>query len=568
MPDLRKPSNVCIVLLTITINLCVANTGWAQQESALLKVFSNTTAATVGEFQFSGTTDLSLSGSNWGFGVNENDVYHAALTHTQTGGVANREWELRIGKGGQIYSIRSEVGEIVPPQSFARPYNDEVFQAISVDTSPRDSGGQAVFYHQSGYYVDNGDVPQPTFAPLLASGSAESNSWSTLSLAVQADAQSNPQRPSSLLNYQRTRDLGDGVIEITHMIYNFGTVRVNFHNLPWGGVRKTVFDHMLVSNPNGGFTNRQIDDFDITANQVVTADTTGGWAAFAEGTADADRGLAYVFGATDTHLSEPWQAFKSSWRWGDGGGDFLGLPIRNFNVGTFRREVDIDPGDLFESRYFLVLGDVYHIESCITSRNLASKANYGKRTITEEDSHLLAWQILDDGGALSIVGSAIDQPSDFMTYALPVNGSQPLFLFEDDNGTEFVSVDPYALSNTPYDGVTRYKGILGFVLPTEIASDGGNYIDLQSVFEGQNNYLDTNSGTTFLVVPGVSEPTSEILLGDVNRDGAVDFSAIQTFIAVLTNGSYQTEADVNQDGITDFMDIAPFIAILSGGQGN
>jgi len=557
--------NKAYLALLVTVGCLFSNNSVvAVQANALLSAFSDSTAVAAGDFTFTSTTDLDLSGSNWGFAVNENDVYHAALKHTQTVGPANRDWEIRIGQGGQIYSIRSEVGEIVPPQSFRRPYNDEVFQAISVDTSPRANGGAAAFYHQSGYYVDSANVVRPTFAPLLVSGSADSNSWSTLSLAVQADTQSDPQQPSGLLNYQCTRDLGGGVIEVTHLIYNFGTNRVNFHNLPWGGVRKTVFDNMLVSNPGGGFSGRHIDDFDVTINQVITADNTGGWAAFAEGTAGSDRGLAYVFGDTDTHLSEPWQKSRSSWRWGDAGGDFLGIPIRNFHVGTFRREIDVDPGDLFESRYFLVLGDVDHIESTIADRDLVTSATYGKRTINEQDASLLAWQVHEENGTLSIEERDIGEPSDFMTYALPVNGAKPLFLFEDFDGNAFVSVDPYALSNTPYDGQTDYKGILGFVLTSEIAGVDSDYVDLQTVFAGNDGFLNTDPETTLLVLPGISSLAGGTTLGDVNQDGVLDFSDIVPFIALLSSDGFLEEADVNQDGVVSFSDIPPFIAILSG----
>ena len=124
---------------------------------------------------------------------------------------------------------------------------------------------------------------------------------------MQVDSLSIPQQPSGLLNYQRTRDLGGGVIEVTHSVYNFGSHRVDFHNVPWGGVRKTIFNNMLVSNPGGGFTDRPIVGFGIADNQVVRSDLTGGWAAFTAGTAGSDSGLAYVFGDTDTHLAESWQ---------------------------------------------------------------------------------------------------------------------------------------------------------------------------------------------------------------------------------------------------------------------
>ena len=535
----------------------------AFQSNDLLAVFSDSNVANAGNSAFTSTTELDLSGSIFGFGVDENDVYHAALKTNLTSGPANRDWEIRIGQGGQIYSIRSEVGEIVPPQSFRRPFNDEVFQSVSVNTAPRATGGEAAFYHQSGYYVDSNNVTQPTFSPLLSSGSVEANAYSTLSLAVQADAEAIPQLPSGLLHYQRTRDLGDGVIEITHSIYNFGEDTVDFHNLPWGGVRKTVFANMLVSNPGGGFTNRPIDGFGNPTNQVVNAAATGGWAAFTEGTSGTDRGLAYVFGDTDTHLDQPWQNNESSWRWGDGGGDFLGIPIRNFNVGTFRRAINVDPGDLFESRYFLVLGDVDHIESSIGDRDLVFNATYDKRIIHEEDSGLLAWDIIEENETYSVVSVGPDQPSDFLTYTHPVAGSKPLFLFEDSLGNEFISIDPYALSTTPYDRQTKYKGILGFVLPPELINSDTEYVDLASLFQGNGFYLTTTPSVASYVLLGVPDPTVVFLSGDVNQDGVVSFLDISAFILLLSDNDYLLEADVNLDGAVDFLDINPFIDLLA-----
>ena len=58
--------------------------------------------------------------------------------------------------------------------------------------------------------------------------------------------------------------------------------------------------------------------------------------------------------------------------------------------------------------------------------------------------------------------------------------------------------------------------------------------------------------------------TDEVLLGDVDLNGTVDFFDIAPFIAVLADSGDQAEADVDQSGIVDFFDIAPFIAILAG----
>ena len=71
-------------------------------------------------------------------------------------------------------------------------------------------------------------------------------------------------------------------------------------------------------------------------------------------------------------------------------------------------------------------------------------------------------------------------------------------------------------------------------------------------------------GGVLLEAIGVALPESpDVLLGDVNRDGVVDFLDISPFIVVLSNSGFQLEADINQDGEVDFLDISPFIVILS-----
>ena len=54
------------------------------------------------------------------------------------------------------------------------------------------------------------------------------------------------------------------------------------------------------------------------------------------------------------------------------------------------------------------------------------------------------------------------------------------------------------------------------------------------------------------------------ILGDVDRNGTVNFFDITPFIDHLTNGTYQIEADANEDGFVNFFDISPFIGLLTG----
>ena len=58
----------------------------------------------------------------------------------------------------------------------------------------------------------------------------------------------------------------------------------------------------------------------------------------------------------------------------------------------------------------------------------------------------------------------------------------------------------------------------------------------------------------------------DIVHGDVNQDGLVDFLDIGPFIGVLTDGVFQAEADCDGSGVVDFLDIGPFIAALTLGQ--
>lgn len=56
--------------------------------------------------------------------------------------------------------------------------------------------------------------------------------------------------------------------------------------------------------------------------------------------------------------------------------------------------------------------------------------------------------------------------------------------------------------------------------------------------------------------------SDEILVGDVNHDGAVDLLDVATFIQILMDGQYVAQADVNGDGRVDLQDVSQFVALL------
>lgn len=56
----------------------------------------------------------------------------------------------------------------------------------------------------------------------------------------------------------------------------------------------------------------------------------------------------------------------------------------------------------------------------------------------------------------------------------------------------------------------------------------------------------------------------DVLLGDVDLDGFVNFLDISPFLELLSSDGFQLEADINGDGQVDFFDISPFIVLLAG----
>ena len=108
--------------------------------------------------------------------------------------------------------------------------------------------------------------------------------------------------------------------------------------------------------------------------------------------------------------------------------------------------------------------------------------------------------------------------------------------------------------------------------------DGTNFTDFidwsdqieiaGSTVSGSRNissFGEDNDGNLFVVSldGNVFRLDSVTTLGDVNRDGVVDFLDISPFILVLSAGGSQAEADINGDGNVDFLDVSPFVVLLS-----
>ena len=114
------------------------------------------------------------------------------------------------------------------------------------------------------------------------------------------------------------------------------------------------------------------------------------------------------------------------------------------------------------------------------------------------------------------------------------------------------------------DNVRLFEDWLDEVAPNNTFTAGSFFVN--SVATASDNRLIFSvlgRNLSFSLIDLTLEST-DIMLGDINGDGVVDFFDIQPLIDVLSSQTFQAEADINGDGVVNFFDIQPFIDLLSG----
>ena len=146
-------------------------------------------------------------------------------------------------------------------------------------------------------------------------------------------------------------------------------------------------------------------------------------------------------------------------------------------------------------------------------------------------------------------------------YGVVVDGASSFGLINGDttfNGGATTAFLTFPISST---GIQT----IGFVIVGEIGYfrvDLGQPGDPITFIDGQ---LATSYGPlTIPPLPG----GDDVVLGDVDGDGDVDFEDIPAFVGLLTGGGFQAEADIDMDGDVDFEDIPLFIGLLTDGSVN
>ena len=258
---------------------------------------------------------------------------------------------------------------------------------------------------------------------------------------------------SPILYYVQTRDVGDGIIEITYVVHNFSArddVVFDWLNAPWGGTRITSLPYHYVSSADGDLWDRR-KSVELELVNGIDVRKTGGWNLSCATEADDSPSLALVFGR-DRHLDAELeragkglphcQIASSIYR------DMIGpLPEdlrtrpehtwRNYDPAVVIPRLDLVPGASVWYRSFLVVNR--KDRAIELAQSLVDKVDYGSVIFDPETTpkvpvYVRGGRVVDGQGA---------RPA-FRLFSRPVPGTMPLFLVENaETGREVITTDPY-----------------------------------------------------------------------------------------------------------------------------
>ncbi|WP_236696762.1 hypothetical protein [Rhodopirellula islandica] len=442
-----------------------------------LDVFPASTVVTEsvsGETRFE--SKYSPSPSVWDDRIDEAAVFQVEMQHQQT---PSDSFQLRMGKGGQIYSLRGPFGESVPPSwrspgGKLSPWNDEVWQFVAVCTQyngiqtqasnrgqpeQRSTEVEAVqnrlkelglsdtfFVHNSGAYIPDSSELKSLYCPLLAyEVDEDARAIRMLNWGLVPQIRSVHRSP--LLYYTQIRDVGDGVIEMTWVVHNFSQredVVFDHLNAPWGGTRISSLPLRYVSSPEGALLERE--GF-LSEYGTVNVRETAGWNLSCQSDADDSPSLALVYGR-DKHLERElerkangeaycqfthslyrdWRAneplYKTTWK------DWATRPensFRNYDVCEIIPKLRIVPGSTIWFRSYLVVGE--KAATMKRAESLVDHVDYG---------------LLNFNASECPMTTVTREGATFQLFAKPVSGALPVFEIEQaETGQRIFTPDPY-----------------------------------------------------------------------------------------------------------------------------
>ena len=103
-------------------------------------------------------------------------------------------------------------------------------------------------------------------------------------------------------------------------------------------------------------------------------------------------------------------------------------------------------------------------------------------------------------------------------------------------------------------------------LVTGVGSNNGNeddYFLIEGLFEPPIRVGDFYSSSQAAV--RLTAISNEVLLGDINCDGAVNLLDVGPFVDLISSGEFSPKGDFDSDGAVNLLDVSPFIDTIAGG---
>jgi len=411
--------------------------------------------------------------SDW-LGLDERQVFYKKLSHSEPG----NSWVIKIGKGGQIYSIQMPVlGELIAYQRADHgQWVDEVFQhTLPMPPQKSKSKDNTVVdgdIHQAGYYMASDLdekkqlLPSSVYSPVFAYQFNKAES--SVSYITWPQHAHLPRRYAENLVFinQTIKDLGGGVVEISLEYNKWGGKRHEKFSLPWAAFRTKTLPVQIISNRDGSYRKDNRTLRNKKPMPRLKKGSAGGWLALVTSDNPEAQGIGIVYGKAPRLLDGK----DSMVSWGSYG------PPRNPQVGgtivAVYRDVTLDVGESLFYRYYVVLGTLADIQA--KANQLESSVELKKITMTE--GAVARLEICPDAdNALTRVCAKDSTPS-FYTYQNYIPDAKPLFLLRDvGSGEDMVTDDPYEISFNPTDGSTKYSDLLGWAVPQTMAADSCRY---------------------------------------------------------------------------------------------
>lgn len=461
------------VYFCISIAILLSSLLFGQKTDHLLTaVFPKNILASLDTSGFHFTKTYTPTTSTWAISdiFPESIVFQSELSY-ESSKTPENSYQLRIGKGGQIYSFRGPFGESVPPQwrsargdtsriAVAKaPWIDEVWQMVAVDNKKNNRDVAKYFIHQAGVYLKTSEQDQPFYSPLLAEYFDEDRqSYSVINWGQQAHTDDNLKADfrSDLLYYTTYTNLGKGIIQVDAMIYNFGDDIINHINMPWGGVRVSSLKYFFESTPNHEYIQKE-KRYGTPPLGRTTA--TGGWLAYSGDIEGKGPAMAIV-------VSKEEEVGGNLFRYGFAGAKINNNP-RDYNVFAITRKLKSNPvsfGKAIQFRYYYVVGaSVEAVKNTILANSLTTQTREGFYSVSKKKADDVYYHFRRNYKAVESMTVTENAENALHLKAQPYKNSYPLFWIQGCNGAEVITSDQYHFSKLPYDGKMKAIKLLGFL---------------------------------------------------------------------------------------------------------